>query len=236
VVPQIEGQNYRFRALKSVSSELNQLIQNGIRKVFICDSEFNMPRQSAERVCSAWIQEGISDRFQWCAYVNPTPFDLELARLMKRASCAGLTFTADSGSDSILKAYGKNYRARDLEKVAEICNHLKITFGFTLLLGGPGETIQTMEESTKLMKDLNPDLVQVITGVRVYPNTPLASRVLEDAISSNPNLHGHIDGNRQFLHPIYYISEAVGPEIQTIVKDIIGEDPRFTLAESSVVL
>jgi hypothetical protein len=44
---------------------------------------------------------------------------------------------------------------------------------------------------------------------------------------TNPNLHGHVDGNGDLLHPVFYLPTALGPEPQRFIAELIGEDRRF---------
>jgi hypothetical protein len=51
-----------------------------------------------------------------------------------------------------------------------------------LLLGGPGETKQTVEESLSFADTLNLDFLKVTVGLRIYPQTQLAARALAEGL------------------------------------------------------
>jgi len=51
-----------------------------------------------------------------------------------------------------------------------------------LLLGGPGETRESVEESLAFADSLHLDALKVTVGVRIYPETPLASTALADGV------------------------------------------------------
>ena len=46
-----------------------------------------------------------------------------------------------------------------------------------LLLGGPGETCQTVAESIDFVKQIGPDCAGAALGIRIYPGTAMAQIV-----------------------------------------------------------
>jgi hypothetical protein len=51
-----------------------------------------------------------------------------------------------------------------------------------LLLGGPGEIRESVEESLTFADSLNLDALKVTVGLRIYPETPLAARAVAEGI------------------------------------------------------
>jgi hypothetical protein len=51
-----------------------------------------------------------------------------------------------------------------------------------LLLGGPGETEQTVEESLAFVDSLRLDGLKLTVGLRIYPHTPLAGFALAEGV------------------------------------------------------
>ena len=54
-----------------------------------------------------------------------------------------------------------------------------------LMLGGPGETKDTVEESLAFAELLDPDAMKVTTGIRIYPHTPLHQLALSEGVVSS---------------------------------------------------
>ena len=226
--PIVKSREYRLREPQHVVDEIQSLLERGIAHFHTCDSEFNLPPQHAEMICQEIIRRGLGGKIQWYAYASPTPFSEELMHLMKRAGCAGIDFGVDSGSDVILENLGRRHRKEDVKKLARLCHKYDMTFMYDLLLGGPGEIKDTLRETIKLMKEVQPSRVGVSMGVRIYPRTPLAVAIREDGVLvDNPNLFGEIEGNENFFQPIFYISSLVGEDIHSYVSELIGDDDRF---------
>jgi radical SAM superfamily enzyme YgiQ (UPF0313 family) len=97
---------------------------------------------------------------------------------------------------------------------------------YDLLLGGPGETRDSLRETIEAMKRMSPQRVGASLGVRVYPGTKLASMIREQGpVANNPNLHG--EREESFLAPVFYLSPDLGEDAFRYLDDLIGGDERF---------
>ena len=223
-----KGTVCRLRPPSLVVDEFKALLAQGIDCFHLCDAEFNIPISHAEAVCRELISSGVESRIRWYTYASPTPFTDELAGLMKQAGCAGIDFGADSGDDDVLRSLGRDFTSEDVRRTAEICHRHGITFMYDLLIGGPGETLESVDRTFSLMKEIEPDRVGISVGVRIYGGTAIGRMVRKQGISpANKNLHGIIEGNENFLAPIYYLNEAVGLDVIGHVDDLIAGDSRF---------
>lgn len=226
--PVSKGRERRLRAPQAVADEIQALLAQGVDCLHTCDSEFNLPEHHARAVCEAIIARGLSDQVRWYTYAGPAPFSVELAKLMRSAGCVGIDFGIDSGSDAQLARLGRKHRAVDLAATAEACREAGIIFMYDLLLGGPGETRETIAETIGLMKEIEPDRVGVSVGVRLYPGTPIAKMVESEGFTeTNPTLFGQVEANPSMLHPVFYISKHLGENIWPVVSELVGDDPRF---------
>ncbi|MDP2719290.1 MAG: radical SAM protein [Dehalococcoidia bacterium] len=223
-----KGSKIRLRSPESVAEELASLVDRGIDHFHFCDSEFNIPASHADEVCTELIRNGVGKKIRWYAYVSPVPFTEELARLFVKSGCAGLNFGADSGSNTVLRELKRDFTVRDLVNTADICRKYSIPFMYDLLMGGPGETRETLKESVELMKRISPDRVGVSLGIRLWPGTNLAEMVTSGgSLVENPNLKGRVTGNQSLLFPIFYLSSKLGMDVDDYLADLIDRDERF---------
>jgi radical SAM superfamily enzyme YgiQ (UPF0313 family) len=157
-----------------------------------------------------------------------------LAALCREAGCAGIDFGVDSGNDDILRRLGRDFTVADLSRTAEVCHQKGIVFMYDLLLGGPGESRDSMRQTIETMKKLSPDRVGVSFGVRICPQTRMAALVQkQEPLNQNPNLHGTIEGNDNFFKPIFYLSANLGPDAPEYLSKLIGGDQRFLFVSPS---
>ena len=223
-----KGKKLRLRSPQSVADEIESLLGTGIDHFHFCDSEFNIPEAHAHSVCQELAKRGLGDKIRWYAYASPVPFSFELARLCRRAGCAGIDFGVDSGCDAMLHRLGRDFTVADLSRTAGICRREGIVFMYDLLLGAPGETRETLKETIEVMKRLSPDRVGTSLGVRIFPGTKLAALVRKQgSLKDNPNLQGNVDANDGFFAPVFYISSGLGTEAPGYLSKLIGSDERF---------
>lgn len=226
--PLAKGRQVRLRSPESVADEFEALLDMGIDHFHLCDSEFNQPLSHALAVCRELVRRGLGQRLRWYTYASVGPFTEELARQMLAAGCAGINFGADSGDDDMLRRLGREFTVADLERTARLCHQHDIVFMYDLLLGGPGETPDSLRRTVETMRQLSPHRVGAWLGVRVYPGTALADMVrTQGPLEDNPSLHGTVAGNDSLLAPVFYVSAELGPEPGGLLAELVSGDERF---------
>ncbi|NVM03234.1 MAG: radical SAM protein, partial [Candidatus Helarchaeota archaeon] len=231
--PVSKGRVIRFKDPQLVCDEFRALIEQKVTCFHLCDSEFNNSIKHTEGVCKAIIEEGLNEKMTWYAYCIPKPFSDELGQLMKDAGCVGIDFGVDSGDNNILKTLKRDFTVRDIIKTAEVCKSLNIIFMYDLLIGGPGETNNSIKNTIELMKKISPNRVGLSIGIRIYPGTEFAKLVIEQGpLQQNPNIFGVKENNSEFLKPIFYLSsEMGGKSCFSYISKLVGKDSLFFFAD-----
>jgi radical SAM superfamily enzyme YgiQ (UPF0313 family) len=226
--PLAKGTTVRLRDPEEVADEVETLQDQGIDVLHTCDAEFNIPDEHARDVCEAFIRRGLGNKIRWYAYLSVVPFDQDLARTMQRAGCVGIDFTTDAACAPMLKTYGQPYRPEDITRAVTLCRDHGMAVMTDMLIGGPGETPDTLAKTIRFMKQLRPDGIGTGLGIRIYPGTGMEALVREQGpLEHNPNIHRKYDGPIDLFQPTFYISEHLGPNPARLVKDLINSDPRF---------
>lgn len=171
--PVIEGKIFRVRDPEIVAEEFLQLEKIGFEKIYLVDATFNTPMTHAVKVMEAWLNAGT--KLPWKAFYNPRWVNKDFLKLVKATNGAEqINFTIESGSPKMLTVLKKHFTVEHISKAAELCKNANIPFGFTVLLGAPGESKETIRETCHLIKRLRPDWVSISIGVYIYPKTQLA--------------------------------------------------------------
>ena len=238
--PLSKGGRVRTREPGEVADEIENLLQQGVEVLHLCDSEFNIPHNHAMAVCRELVRRGLGRKTAWYTYASPTPFSDELADAMRRAGCRGIDFGVDSANAEMLRRYGRSHGPEDIERAVRLCRRHGLTTMLDLLLGGPGETQESVAETIEFVKRVNPDCAGAALGVRLYPGTRLAAWVArEEGLTDNPNLQrfgppiepvpnaAPPDEAELLLQPVFYVSRQLGDDPAALVRRIIGEDERF---------
>lgn len=225
------GDHMRLRPPEMIVRELTDLLDQGIDVIHLCDSEFNLPATHAHAICGAIRGAGLASKLRWYTYATPLGFDAVLAEAMAKAGCVGINFGVDHCDPEQLRRLGRRHTAEDIRRTAEACRQAGIVVMFDLLLGGPGETVESISRAVQFMKEVGPERVGLSCGVRIYPHTALAAFVQSQGpLESNPNLHGATKNNDDLLRPVFYVDAAVGTGIHRTVWEMTRDDRRFVIA------
>jgi radical SAM superfamily enzyme YgiQ (UPF0313 family) len=196
--PFIEGSVFRLRDPDTVCDEIEDARAAGALYVFFVDSVFNTSEAHVRGICEAIVRRKIS--VKWGCYLRPQGISRELMDLMARAGLTHIEFGTDSLSDAVLDAYGKRFTVRDVIQSSMHAREAGVRYSHFLIIGGPGETEATIQESFDNYRHIKKSVFFSYIGMRVYPDTPLyAVAVREGAVSRE----------RDLLEPYFYITPHV---------------------------
>jgi radical SAM superfamily enzyme YgiQ (UPF0313 family) len=198
----IQGRTIRARSPRLVAEAVGRLGRLGYGRFFFVDNSFNIPEAHARELCCHLA--GLTPRPTWRCILYPHQVREELVADMAAAGCAEVSLGFESGSPRILREMNKRYAPNDVRATAALLAAYGIRRMGFLLLGGPGETCDTVEESLAFAASLGLDALRVTVGIRIYPGTPLAQRaVAERVIASEADL----------LAPRFYLAPGLEPWI-----------------------
>lgn len=176
----IEGRGVRRHSPETIAIWLEQLVQSGFAQFNFVDNVFNLPLSYAKDLCRRILERDLGINF-WCI-VYPKWVDGELVDLMARTGCREISLGFESGCDHVLASLNKRYTAEEVRTVAKMFASAGIFRRGFLLLGGPGETRDSVEQSLAFADSLHLDALKVTVGLRIYPETPLAAKALADGV------------------------------------------------------
>jgi radical SAM superfamily enzyme YgiQ (UPF0313 family) len=210
--PTIEGRTVRWRSPESVVAWIRRWVEIGFRRFYFVDNTFNLPPSYAMRLCSTIITAGLN--ISWRCILFPGGLTPKLIEMLARAGCNEVSIGFESGSESVLHQMNKKYNLRDVRIASDLLRQNNIRRMGFLLLGGPGETRESAEESLAFAEDLDFDSVKISIGVRIYPHTDVAHKAKEE---------GLISSEEDLLQPRFYIVqnlenwlyEAAAPHMAT---------------------
>lgn len=201
--PVMEGHTLRWRPASDVVDEIERvLLAVGPRTFEFTDSTFNVPESHAIGICEEIIRRGLKVKLS-AVGLNPVAVSEELFRLMKQAGFCSLVITPDSASETMLRNLRKGFGVEQVRRTAQWAREAGIRTTWFFLLGGPGETRETAEETISFVEQhLNWKrfLTIFMTGIRILPGTDLARR----AVSEN-----YISADQDLCEPRFYISREL---------------------------
>ncbi|HEY6988708.1 MAG TPA: radical SAM protein [Bryobacteraceae bacterium] len=228
VEPLVKGKKIRLRNPKDAVDEIENLVRQGAYAIHINDSEFNLDVPHAIAFCKEMIARRMNRCVEWYAYGMPSPFPESLAAHMKEAGCVGMNFGTDSASEKMLRVLMRTFRPKHIEAAVNLCKKYGLRHIVEILFGAPGEDADTVRETITFLKTLNPELVSVTAGLRVFPGTALESMVRKQGMmKDNPNLYGAVGDNDNLLKPVFFLSSEIGPKPLEYIGQLVGDDRRF---------
>jgi len=199
----IQGRTIRRRSPREVAEVVALLAEAGYPRFYFVDNSFNIPESHALEVCR-WMK-ALAPGAAWRCILYPHLVSEPLVRAMAEAGCVEVSLGFESGCGAILREMNKRFTPSDVRGASDLlAAHGIRRIGF-LLLGGPGETRETVEESLGFAESLDLDFLKVTVGIRIYPRTPLAQRAVEERM---------IASGDDLLRPTFYLAPGLEPWIQ----------------------
>jgi radical SAM superfamily enzyme YgiQ (UPF0313 family) len=198
----IEGSACRFAEPGHIADAVTRLAAGGLPDIEFVDSVFNEPYDHAMALCDALARSGHRARLQ-SLELNPRSFDDALVTAMERAGFSGMGITVESASDPVLSGLRKGFTSREVHRASEVVRRHGIPCAWIFMLGGPGETEETVRETLKFAAiNIRPqDVAFFNIGIRVYPGTELESIARKQGVlRCSPE---------EMLAPVFYVSPGV---------------------------
>lgn len=192
----LEGPRWRMRSPALVAEEME-----GLARAFpgaeamVIDANFNWPPEHALEVCRELLRRRAP--MKWQAIVHPQNRDPELIELMARAGCASVQIGVESASEEQLARLRRGASPQDVVNTAGLCHRAGLEVSLSLLIGGPGESRRTVEETLAVVGRLNYRDCIVTLGLNVHQGDPLAALAREE---------GAIPPDADLFYPRIYLS------------------------------
>jgi len=214
----IEGRQLRKHSPEKVVENIKQYVAAGINHFFFVDNTFNFPASYAGELCDRIIAEKLDIKSRCIVY--PSQVDAGLVGKMAKAGFREVSLGFESGSDVILRSFNKRFSIEEVRRISGLLKKEAIfQMGF-LLLGGPGETRETVLESLKFVDDLDLDFIKISVGIRIYPHTPLADKAIQE---------GKITSHDNLLLPEFYVVEEMREWLYETVNQWAKDRPHWML-------
>jgi len=172
----VGGHRYRVRSVEHVIAEIRQAKAYfpQVKEFFFDDDTFtdNLPR--AEAIAKELGKLGVT--WSCNAKANVPRKTLEVLR---DNGLRLLLVGYESGNQQILHNIKKGMRVDVARRFTKDCHELGITIHGTFILGLPGESRETIEETIQFAADINPHTIQVSLAAP-YPGTELYRQAVEN--------------------------------------------------------
>jgi hopanoid biosynthesis associated radical SAM protein HpnJ len=165
----LSGHPWRKRSTDDVAAEMAKAKAKWpwVREFFFDDDTFNIQKARTIELCAKLKPLGLT----WSCTSRVTT-DYETLKAMKEAGCRLLIVGYESGDQQILKNIKKGATIERARQFTKDCHKLGLVIHGDFILGLPGETRQTIQNSIDFAKELDVETIQVSVA-HAYPGTEL---------------------------------------------------------------
>jgi hopanoid biosynthesis associated radical SAM protein HpnJ len=172
----IAGHRYRTRSPEVVAEEVRRAKEAfpQVKEFFFDDDTFTDDLPRAEATARLLGKLGVT----WsCNAKANVPY--ETLKIMKENGLRLLLVGYETGSQQILFNIKKGMRTEFARRFTADCHKLGIMIHGTFIMGLPGETKETIEETIRFAQEINPHTIQVSLAA-AYPGTYLYKQAQEN--------------------------------------------------------
>jgi len=170
VYPQVlTGRRYRFRSIENVVDEIEYVsrIFPEAKSIFFEDDTLTADKKRCMELADSLIRRGV--KIPWVAN-SRIELDLQTMKKIKAAGCRELCVGFESADQDVLNSMKKGTRLNRMFQFMKDARTAGILIHGCFMVGFPGETKQSCENTIDLAIKLCPDTVQFYP-VMVYPGT-----------------------------------------------------------------
>jgi hopanoid biosynthesis associated radical SAM protein HpnJ len=170
----IGGHRYRTRSVAHVCREIDYIRRElpQVKELFFDDDTFTDNRPRAVEISRHLARTSTT----WSCNAKPeVPY--ETLRALRENGLRLLLVGYETGSQQILNNIRKGTRIDIARRFTEDCHKLGIKIHGTFIVGLPGETKETIEETIRFATEINPHTIQVSLAA-AYPGTELYSQAV----------------------------------------------------------
>jgi len=153
------GYKYRMRNPLNVVDEMEYLINKfNFQAVYFDDDLFNANKEHVLAICKEIKKRGIE--IPWAVMARADLMDRELLESMRNSGLYAIKYGIESANQGILDFCKKKMDLSVVSKMVSLTKQLGIKVHLTFCLGLPGETKETIKETSRFMHHLKPDSFQ----------------------------------------------------------------------------
>ena len=167
----------RLRSPERIFEELVRLAELGVHNVNMYADLFTVNREQVVGLCRLIIESGL--KVKWTCNSRVDYVDEEMLKLMSRAGCWFISWGIESANEQILKRAHKGYRKEQALRALNWAHAAGINNWGYFIIGLPGETEETIQETIAYAKQLPLDIA-LFHIAAPYPGTPFFYEVVEN--------------------------------------------------------
>jgi anaerobic magnesium-protoporphyrin IX monomethyl ester cyclase len=167
------GSIFRRRNLDQVFEEIDQIRQLGYDGLWIADDNFTLDHRHLLGFCQRIAGQGL----RWSCLSRVTGLDRATTDLMKESGCRRAYLGLETGTQATLQLMNKKATIDEGVRAVELFHETGIEVAAFFIVGYPGETVASIEQTFRFALSLPLDQVSFnvpfpLPGSRLYDRVP----------------------------------------------------------------
>ena len=176
----MHGHKLRLRSSRSVVDEMEHLVNDhGSEMLAFMDDTFCLNKKRINDICED-LKERKFDNY-WGCTARVDTLSEELLTKMKDAGCITLFLGVESADQQSLNQVNKNITISKIKKTFELTKKLGVRTIASVVLGMPGDTRKSIENTIKFVKNLEPNYA-IFSLATPYPGTDFYMQSRDDRL------------------------------------------------------
>ncbi len=212
----IVGRTYRQRSPENITAELEHLMDvYGVRNFYFIDDLFTIDVRRLGKILDHFIERNLDIRWQCLARVDRV--NPELLGKMYQAGCREIHYGIESGNEEVLKQTAKHIDLSRVRDAAAWTEAAGIRAKGYFILGLPGDTEETIEETIEFASSL--DLTEAMFSIATpFPGTQLWNELLR----RHPDMVYNADFTKSYYYNSYQSSIAPFMNVSGVPDDVLS--------------
>jgi anaerobic magnesium-protoporphyrin IX monomethyl ester cyclase len=165
------GRGVYLRSAEDVVAELSIIKAMGFEAVMFYDDTIAINKERLRQICHGLLKLGLT----WRCFVRADQVNQEILNVMGSCGCHEILIGVESGSQKILDGIRKQETVDDNRQAVLMMRKAGIRSKVSVIVGLPGESWETVEETRKFIEETQPDeldvgILQVYKGTDIWKN------------------------------------------------------------------
>ncbi len=172
------GRHPRFRSVENVLDEIEENVDlYKLTEFSFHDELFTLKSSRVLEFCKGITKRSLD--ITWVCQAKAGTVDAETLEFMRKAGCGLIGFGFESGNQRMLDLMNKRQTLESAVESARLCKEAGIKVEGAFILGHPGETVESIQDTIQFAIDLDVDTVAFFIAIP-YPGTELYDLAVEN--------------------------------------------------------
>lgn len=191
--PLTSGRKIRTRSIENILNEVEDLKQNyKIDSIHLLDNDFIHNKDRVLNFADELRARNLNINWRALARADVTArFGIDFLKRIKQNGCYQLVFGIESGNQRILNLMNKGTTPEQARQAIQYCKEAGIKTKACYMFGFPTETLEEMNQTLDLAKELNTDTACFIL-VKAYPGTEMYNSLRKQYSDEQLQVYNHL--------------------------------------------